>query len=147
DLIATAAGRRRPQERRHLCRQHHLADKRLTTEPLRVEWQRIVGSHAERSRIHDEMIAGWVIVAEFDRKVRVVAAQARDETLHCIPPRVEDRERARPLGSDESVHRTDHAAFPIGRGDRQIGALKPCRKCLATISDADRFWYCDRQYL
>src|SRR5216684_6159674 len=44
DLIAAATGRRRPQQRRHLGRQHHLADKRLPIEPLRVERQRIVGS-------------------------------------------------------------------------------------------------------
>jgi hypothetical protein len=41
-------------------------------------------------RIHDEMIAGWIVVPDFDRKVRVVVAQARDEALYCIPPRAGD---------------------------------------------------------
>src|SRR4029077_7305429 len=64
----------------------------------------------------------------------VIAAQARDEALNRIPPRVADRERTRPLGSDGSG---DRRADPAGSYHEAIGidkveapALGPACKAL-----------------
>src|SRR3984893_4114475 len=88
------------EERRHLAFHDHLADKGLAIEPGRIDGKWVAGFHPERRRVYNKLVAGGIVMADLDRELRIMPAQACGEALRRTGASIGERYRAGGLGGD-----------------------------------------------